>query len=88
MKLTINNISSVSVIERDGVPYCWTVCMKSHRVSDARQYQIYENNRSTTKEFKFEWLPKTVQKFLADAVGVEESRDEYKGSEFVHYRYR
>ena len=92
MKLTTNNIAHVHVIKRNGVPYSWSVAMKSHQISDGRHYQIYENNKSTCKEFKFEWLPKSVQKFIESRTAEEISNEDLVvfGSlaNFTHYRYR
>lgn len=85
-RLTINNIKEVIVYEKDGVAFAYTVRAKSS-YRDNRRFQIYRNNVSTTEEFKEEWLPVSVRRFLDSAMNEEIIyEDDYKGSHFTHWR--
>ena len=65
MRLTENNIRHIVEHTYNGMPYGYYVAMKSGRISDSREFINYdEKGRTTIKEFKKEWLPKSVQKFL------------------------
>lgn len=65
MRLTLNNIDFVKEFTYNGVTYLWDVAMKSHRICDGREFINYDKNgRTVVKEYKFERLPKTVQKFI------------------------
>lgn len=66
MKLTKNNIKFVKQRLRDEITYNYYVAMKSNNISDNRLYCNYKNNKSTTDYYKFERLPKTVQKFVIE----------------------
>ena len=89
MRLTKGNIHSVSVIEKDGVPYNWYVSCASGNVSDARCYCNYDDRgRSTDTEYSMELLPKTVQAYIREAVKTETNRGVWNGSEYVHYVYK
>lgn len=92
IKLSVNNILHVTVIKRNGIPYSWHVAMKSYKVSDSRHYQIYEQGKSTCKEYKPEWLPKSVQNFIEQRTPEETSNRDVKAfgelANFAHYIYR
>lgn len=66
MKLSYNNIDFVRARTHNGTAYGYFVKMKSNRMSDNRDYCLTNQNGKTdmTLEYKFEWLPKTVQRFL------------------------
>lgn len=65
MRLTENNIRHVVERQYKGMPYTYFVAMKSYRISDSREFINYgENGRTIVKEYKREWLPKSVQKFM------------------------
>lgn len=65
-RLTEKNI--VAVHERrtpEGITYGYYVICRGG-ISNNRNYAVYDENRRTAaEEFKLEWLPKTVQKFIA-----------------------
>lgn len=65
-RLTYNNIKFIKELTKDGVPYEYYVAMKTGNVSDGRFYaRIDERGRVTdNKEYPFEKIPSTVQKFL------------------------
>ena len=86
MRLTKNNIKHIAYLEKDGVPYSWTVFTKANAISDARQYVNYsEEGRTTMEPYPVEWLPKSVQAFLKENPHRLDSVMEYKGSEIGHY---
>ena len=64
MKLTYDNIDFVRVRTHNEKPYGYFVRMKSNRASDHRDYALYKDGKTTTGDYKKEWLPKTIQKFL------------------------
>lgn len=68
MKLTLNNILSVTALTKAGVTYEYHVTMKSRLVSDSRTYVNYdENGRTTSDKYLVEKLPITVQKFIINS---------------------
>ena len=64
MRLSEKNIHHVIVHTADNMPYCYFVAMNSMKVSDSRSFVNYENNKTCIKEYKKEWLPVSVQKFI------------------------
>ena len=66
MRMKYDNISCVHRFDSKGITYAWHVSMKSYNVSDGRSYYNTENGVSVIKEYPIEWLPKTVQKFIAN----------------------
>ena len=89
MRLTKGNIRSISVIEKDGVPYNWYVECTSGNVSDARCFHnIDDRGRSTDTEYSMELLPKTVQAYIREAVKTETKRGVWNGSEYIHSVYK
>ena len=88
MRLTTNNIRSVTEYIRDGVNYAYGVCMKSMLVSDNRTFINYdETGRTTVANYRFDSLPKAVQKFIGNA--VENGRYHFETeNDFVRIVYR
>lgn len=83
MRLTENNIKRVRVHFYNSIPYCYHVTMKSGKVSDSREYiNYYENGKTCIEEFKFEWLPVSVQNFMNHHIEKEVTPDNY----YEHYK--
>ena len=86
MRLAEKNISHVTELQYKGVTYNYHVSMKSGMVSDSRKFCNYdEKGRTTTEEYKKEWLPKSVQKFIDNHSPIL-MRAEYE--DFTEYRYK
>lgn len=66
MNLTVNNIKHVVEYTVNGYSYGWFVSLKSHRVSDSRNFINYRGGKTTNAiEYPVKDLPKSVQKFIA-----------------------
>ena len=89
MKLSKNNIAHVVELTVDGVSFSWHVAMKSYQMSDARRYSnTDERGRTIQVEFKSEWLPKSVQEFIASHPRAVREQMEYKEKTYIHYIYK
>ena len=66
MKLVKSNIDFIKRSELNGVTYCWFVVMKSHRVSDSREYINYDGNRTCVMDYSINRLPAAVRAFIQE----------------------
>ena len=80
------DIERVVELEKGGVKYCYGVYYKYDGYREHVEYANHEDGaiRHIT-EFKAEWLPKHVQKFMAEHTA--EIHMEMPEEDFVAYRY-
>lgn len=81
------DIKQVVELAINGVTYCYEVTYKNHEVIEYANHDRKGAIRDIT-EFKEEWLPKHVQKFITENCTEIFAQEECGDRYFVCYRYR
>ena len=82
-RLTLKNIQYVKEYTKDGRTYAWFVRL-GRSVTDCREFINYKDGKTTADLYPKEWLPKTVQQFIAE----HHAELWYVSEEFEQYIYR
>ncbi len=84
MRLTKYNIKFVKESICNDLTYAYYVVMNDLEIVS---YINHENNRTVVKEFKKEWLPKTVQTFIKEHNKKIFSKMEDETDIYIQYIY-
>lgn len=87
MRIAEKNIEFIKERTKDGTPYGYVIRLKDGTSYNFANYD--DRNRTTSDEFKLEWLPKSMQKFMEKHPCVMWGEpDDWQGSVWAHYIYR